>query len=512
MINSQSRTAKSIKNSTYALIFFCIEFALKFFSRSVFLKILGDEILGLNSTMMNLLQFLNLAELGIGAAVGFTLYKPIADNDDTSIDEIIQLNGFLYKRISWIVAGGAIVLMCFFPWIFSKTHLPLWYSYATFLVFLLGLLLNYSVNYKQILLSASQLDYKILYSYRSFLILKVLVQIIVVELLPHPYVWWLVTEGVFTVIASISLDITVRKSFKFLGSKRTTYIQLKQKYSVILTKIKQVFYHKICGFILTQTSPLIIYGFLSLTVVTLYSNYMIIVSGVTLLFNSVFNSMMGAIGNLVAENNIQKTVNVFFEIFSIRFLVTAFCCLGILIIAAPLITIWIGPQYVLSNVTTGIIVATLFISLTRTTVDSFLNAYGMYQDVLSPVIEAILNIGCSILLGYYYGLNGILCGTLFSLLGVVFLWKPYFLFRWGFKMPIKSYIIVYMKHFLAIIITVLLWYICFKTFIHDVSANYFAGFCLFTMLNVFVVGGGLLFSTFLFKLQAINTIKRFLKR
>ena len=187
MSSKDSRTTKSIKNSTVALIFFCVDFILKFYSRGIFLKTLGDEILGLNSTIMNLLQFLNLAELGIGAAVGFTLYKPIAYNDTETITEILHLNGHLYRRIALLVGLGASIIMCFFPIIFKKTDLSLWYIYSTFLVFLLGLILNYCINYKQILLSASQMDYKIQYSYKSCQIAKVIIQIIAVELLPYPY-------------------------------------------------------------------------------------------------------------------------------------------------------------------------------------------------------------------------------------------------------------------------------------------------------------------------------------
>ena len=166
-MQGKSRTEKSFKNSIVALGFYVLNLVLQFFSRKIFLEYLGTEILGLNTTAMNLLQFLNLAELGINVAVGFTLYKPLHDNDRESVNEIVTLQRFLYRRIAFIIIIAAAVLMCFFPMIFSKIALPLWYAYASFGVLLFSALLGYFVNYKQTVLTANQEDYKVFYSYKS---------------------------------------------------------------------------------------------------------------------------------------------------------------------------------------------------------------------------------------------------------------------------------------------------------------------------------------------------------
>lgn len=511
MLPKESRTTKSIKNSTVALIFFCIDFILKFYSRSIFLKTLGDEILGLNSTIMNLLQFLNLAELGIGAAVGFTLYKPIARNDTETITEIIHLNGHLYRRIALLVGLGALFIMCFFPIIFKKTDLSLWYIYSTFLVFLIGLILNYCMNYKQILLSASQMDYKIQYSYKSCQIVKVISQIIAVELLPYPYIWWLVIEGVFSYISALALNIMVKKNFPYIGNINKSYKDLKLKYKSIINKIKQVFFHKICGFILTQTSPLIIYAYLSLSIVTLYTNYLIIITGITQLMNAVFNSMTNAIGNLVTESNLDRIMSVFYEMFSLRFYIASVCCVSLLALIKPFIILWVGSEYILPNSTLYIIVAILYISLTRTTVDAFLNAYGMYQDIASPIIEAIINLGMAIILGAHWGLNGIITGTLISLFLVVFLWKPYFLYKKAFKKPIFGYIRNYINHLLILIMSFFIWkYIINKLDIeYNVNNLWFFLRLAILSMSIFII----VFTSIMLicKMPILNTIKRFIK-
>lgn len=439
-MGEESRTRKSVKNSVVALAMYFINLVLQFYSRKIFLDYLGTEVLGLNTTVTNLLQFLNLAELGIGAAIGVTLYRPIYDNDRDAINEILTLNGHYYRRIAMIVIAGAAALMCFFPWIFSKMELPLWYAYASFGVVLLSALLSYFVNYRQVLLSADQKDYKIQYGYRSVMIAKVACQMLAVRFMPDPYIWWLVFEAIFAVVAAYNLNRIIKKTYPYLREAEVPLPELKKRHPSLITKIKQVFFHKLGGFALTQSSPLIIYAYATLTLVAYYGNYQMLVVAITALINSVFNSMAGAVGNLVAAGDRDHSLSVFDELFSLRFLVVTTVCVGYVMISSPLVSLWLGSQYVLEPVTVLLITINMFLTLNRTTVDNFLFAYGLFADIYAPVVETILNIGLSVLLGYYYGLNGILSGVCISLIVVIFLWKPYYLFSRGFALPITRYL------------------------------------------------------------------------
>ena len=445
-MQSESRTAKSIKNSSIGLIFYFINFVLQFFSRKIFLDYLGTEILGLNTTVTNLLQFLNLADLGIGSAVGFSLYKPFYDKDEQTINEIVALQGKLYRRVAYIVIAGSALLMCFFPRIFAKMPLPLWYAYASFGVLLFSNLLGYFVNYKQILLSADQKSYKIQYSYKSVVLVKTLFQILVIRYWGNGYIWWLILEIVFAVLSAFSLNRTVTRTYPFLTSCTMRLKELNEKYPAIQTKIGQVFFHKIGGFSLSQTSPIIIYAFASLSLVALYGNYMLIVTGLTYFVSSITNGLMASVGNLVAERKNELIMSVFEELFSVQFLIACIMSFGMMTLAQPFIALWIGKEYLLPISTLSIITAILFIQVSRLTVDTYLSAHGFFSDIWAPVIEATLNIGLSILLGYFYGLNGILSGVLISLIVIVWGWKPLFLFRFKLKYGLLQYIVMYVKH------------------------------------------------------------------
>lgn len=490
-MNAASRTNKSIQNGKIAMLYYVANMLLGFYSRKVFIDYVGIEVLGLNQTAQNLLGFLNLAELGIGSAIAFTLYKPIAHNDENSINEIISVQGWLYRRIAIIIGLGAIVLMAFFPLIFKDISLPLWYAYASFGVFLYSSLLTYFVNYKQILLSASQLEYKIIYSYNFVILIKSAIQILCMIYLPYPYVWWLLLQIVFSTIASYNLNYHIQKIFPFLKTAIGDGKRLAKKYSVITTKIKQLFFHAVGGFVLTQMSSLLIFAFVDLKMVAIYGNYMLIANCLRMLFNSVFTGITAGIGNLQTEENNEKSLRIFKEIFSVKFLLITTILFTFYEFSNPFMGIWIGKELILSKSTLLIIVLTLYIILSRTTVDSYIYAKGMFQDIWAPIIEAILNIGLSILLGYYFGINGVLFGALISLIIVVFLWKPYFLFKKGLNMSLAIYVKLNVVHFVSFGLTAFVTLLILKPMLSNAPTTYIACFfqaLIFAVVNILLLG------------------------
>ena len=446
-----SRTYKSIKNSLVALIIFLINLLIQFFSRKIFIDKLGTEVVGLNTTATSLLQFLNLAELGVGGAVISTLYKPLSNKNYEEINEIISLQGWLYRKIASVVVGGSLILMLFFPFIFDKMELPLWYAYATYSVLLFSSLLSYFFNYKQIVLSADQQEYKIQYSYRIVLLLKLIVQIFAVSSLEKGYIWWLALEVVFAVMASVVLNITIQRTYPKLKTTISKGKTLSKKHPTVTTRIKQFFFHKIAGFALTQTSPIIIYAYTTLTMVAVYGNYMIIINGALSLLNAIFNGMASSVGNLVAEGDRKRILKVFNELIVSRFFLVGTCTFLIYELADELITYWLGADMLLEHTTVFLIVTLFFLNTIRSVVDSFINAFGIFRDIWAPLVEALLNISLSILLGYHFGINGILTGVIISLLLIVYIWKPYFLFHYALQIPLIEYVKIFVRVMLIMI-------------------------------------------------------------
>ena len=463
----ESRTIKSIKNAKIALVFYFLNLVLSFISRKVFIDYLGAEILGLNTTVVNLLSFLNLAELGIGSAIAYTLYKPLSTKSTNEINEIVSIQGWLYRVIAYIVIVAACILMCFFPLIFEKTELPLWYAFSTFIVLLISSLLGYFTNYKQIVLTANQKEYKVIFCVQGIKVVKVIFQVIAISYFDNGYIYWLLIECSAAFIVAYVLNIIVKKEYPWLQTNPKLGKSVRNKYPEIIIKTKQLFLHKIAGFVLGQTSPLIIYAYSSLTLVAVYGNYLLIVTGISVFINSLFSSMTAGVGNLVAECNSVKVQSVFWELYSFRIWISSVVCFGVYELSASFVSLWLGHEYVLSTIPFVLIVVYAFISLTRI-VDIFLAAYGLYQDIWAPVAEATLNLGLSILLGYYYGLSGILSGVIVSLFIIVLIWKPYFLFRYGFKESSKKYWLNYLKYIFLILLS-FLFSIMIKNIVVDID-------------------------------------------
>ena len=444
-----TRTWNSIRNSTVAVLLQFISLLIGFFSRKIFLDYLGTEVMGLNSTAASLLGFLNIAELGIGAAISVTLYKPIFQEDRQTIKEIVALQGWLYRKIAWFIIIGSAVLMCFFPSIFSKMELPMWYAYATYAVLMFSSLLGYFVNYKQILLSADQKEYKIQFSFRLISIFKMVAQALAVKFLANPYIWWLSLEVVFAITASYFLNRVIYKDSPYLKGKVPKAGELRHKFPDVVTKVKQMFFHKIGGFVLGQTTPIIIYAYASLTLVALYGNYMIITNNLNYLMGAMLAGLGGSVGNMIAEGNKTLILKVFKELFSSRFLAVMVCSICIWFLADPFICVWLGADYLLDRTTLLLIIMIFFLGAMRVVVDTFLNSYGMFWDIWAPIVESLLNLGFSIALGHYYGLHGILCGVIISQLLIIYTWRPYFLFAKGMKESLWIYIVLFIKHLLA---------------------------------------------------------------
>lgn len=446
-MNQESRTYKTLINSVVALSFYALTFFLSFFSRRILLAQLGPDLLGLNTTTGSLLSFLNLAELGIGTAVAFTLYKPLQEKNIEKINEIVSLQGWFYRKVAYFIIAGSVVLLFFFPRIFAKTDLPMWCAVASYMVLLFSSLLGYFINYRQIVLSANQQQYKLHFSSGAINIIKVIAQLVVVSVFEeNKYVWWLVVEVVFTILSSLALNWMIKKTFPELNTNVSDGPELSKKYPVILTKVKQLFVHKIGAVALNQTSPVIIYAYASLSLVTCYGNYLVITRGISTVLNAIFNSMNAGVGNLIAEGNKERIVSVFRELFASRFLIISTSCYCIFVLSSSFIGLWVGEEYVLNHLVVVLIIFLFYISTSREVVDSFLNGYGLFHDIWAPAVEAGVNIGCSILFGRFWGLAGILSGVLLSQVLIILIWKPYFLFREGFKRPVSEYIIMYFKH------------------------------------------------------------------
>lgn len=435
----ENRTTKSIKNANVAMFYYFVQLILAFWSRRTFFDYLGSEILGLDTTVGNLLAVLNLAEMGIGASVGYFLYKPIYCRDFNEINKIVALQGWIYQKIAYCIIMASCVLMLFFPIIFEKSDIPLWYPYATFITMLVGSLLGYFFNYRQIVLFADQKGYKLSGVTQGAQAILKIVLIIGLPMVSSPFIFYLSINLIGHIFGCVWLEWLIRREYPWLSYKRVNGRLLFKEYPTIIKKTKQVFIHRISGTILGEATPLIMYTFSSLTTIAYYGNYSLIVSNLSKLLNSVFSSTGAGVGNLIASGDKHKQLQVFWELFDSRlcFAWTIIYCLYFLI--SPFVSVWLGEEYILSPALVVIILFRTAISINRSTVDLFIWGHGMYQDIWATICEAILNLILALFLGCFFNIEGVLAAGIISQTLFIGLWKPYFLFSRGFGVSSSMY-------------------------------------------------------------------------
>ena len=412
-------------------------------SRTIFLKSLGSNFLGLIGTLQNILGLMNLAELGLGAAISFALYKPLQENKKTDISDIISLFGFFYKKIGVFVFGAAIILSAFFPLIFRNSPVSYGVVYSAFYTFLFSSLLSYFVNYTQILFVADQKNYLVAAYFQTANILKILLQMALTWKYGNPYIW-IAIELSFGILYSLILRWKVRQVYPWLKTCTRNGAALKRQYPDILIRTKQVFIHKIKDFLLMQSDQIFVFAFVSLSMVAYYGNYTLITTRITGLFTTTMDSITAGIGNLIAEGNRPRILSVFWELMAFRYFlagIIVFCSYHLI---NSFISLWLGSEYILENSIVVLLMIYVFIMITRGTVDMFNTAFGLYADTWAAWTEVILNVGITVATAFYLGINGILLGKIISTALIIVLWKPYYLFSRGLQ---TSYLLYWKKTF-----------------------------------------------------------------
>ena len=448
---NESRVKKTMLNAKVNLICYFASFITAFFTRKILLDQLGAEFIGFTGTIGSLLSFLNLAELGIGTAIGYVLYKPIADGDKFKINEIISVLGYLYHKIGYIILGIGIVTSFFLPLIFPNTTFSWYVIYFGFYAYLTSSLIGYFANYKASLLSADQRNYIVTGYFQLTTTTKVILQMILALYL-RSFIVYLLIELFFGIINSIILNWKINKTYPWLKSEVKLGRKLFKKYPEITTYTKQIFAHRVGGVVQGQLTPFLIYSFVSLPVVALYTNYTLLTQKIESLISATINSTGAAVGNLIAEGDKEKILKVFKELLSLRVFIASIVAACIFQFSSQFIGVWLGEQYILEGHTVALIAILSGLNISRGVLDQFCYGSGLFADVWAPYAESLIMAIFAITGGYLWGLPGVLLGPLASIIAIIFIWKPYYLFSRGFKISVWKYWQIFGSHLVVAIV------------------------------------------------------------
>lgn len=447
MAEQESRVKKTLLNARVNLIFYFLTLLLSFFSRKIFLDNLGADFLGLTGTLGNILGYLNLAELGIGSAIGYLLYQPLFDHNEEKICDIISVLGYLYRSIGLFILGAGILISLFLPWIFPDrtTGFSLPLIYFAYYSFLTSSLIGYFLNYKSTLLGADQKNYVIAGYFQTGNIIKTLLQM-ALAYYTQSYYLWLAIELTFGVIYSVILNWKINQTYPWLKTRIKEGKSLLKQYPDVIIKTKQLFLHKIAASITLQSYNIIIYAVASLSAVTLFGNYTTILGKITSLISTALGSSGASVGNLAAQGNTEYTRRVYWEMAALTSYIGGIVLFGMVEFSNPFIDIWLGSKYELALWIMMPFFIKIYCDYTTSNLGTFLYAHGLFYDVWAPFVEAIICLAVSVTAGIYWGLFGVLLGSMTSNLIINVGWKSYFLFTKGLRLGWHRFWFFYLKY------------------------------------------------------------------
>lgn len=443
-MSNNSRTKAALMNSSVATITQIINLVLNFVSRTFFIKILGEQILGLNGLFVNLLNILAFAELGIGSAITFSLYLPLAKNDILQIQALMQLYRKTFHIIALIIFIAGVGIMPFLPrMIAGNPHVG--NIFLAFSLFLANSVFSYLWSYKRSIFIASQRGYVNGLNQMIFNFAMQVVQIIFLFLTESYYIY-LIIQIVFTIASNLQISRLANKEFPYLRSKKRLKVDSKTL-EYLKKNILGMISSKIGGVVVFGTDNVIISSFIGLAAVGKYSNYTLVLNGVNAIIGQLVNAVTPSIGNFKIEKSRTEQTKLFYQYTQLNAYIVFLSSIMLSLMFPSFIRIWIGSEYQLSNSLTTIIVVGFFINGLRNSNLNFMNAYGTFWEMrYKSIWEAISNLLFSLILIKYtnLGIGAVVLGTIGANLVVNSWWEPLIVLKHGIKMADLKYIKLYL--------------------------------------------------------------------
>lgn len=437
-----SRTLNSIKNLFSGMGNKLISLILVFISRKIFITYIGIEYLGISSLFSNILSILSLADLGFGIAMGYSLYRPLAENNCEEISALIHI----YKKIYNIVAAVIFVIgLSLIPFLNDIVHLDhdIRHLEIYYILFLLQTTISYLFVYKATIITADQKNHIVNNVALITNIIKTLLQILLV-IMTKNYTVYLIIQLIFVLVNNIWISRKADEIYPFIKTKSRIKGEYKKE---IYNNFKSVFLYKISGTFMNSIDSICISSICGTVILAYYTNYLIISTNISVIISIVFGSFTAGIGNLIVNGSYERRYEVFREIQVISYYLSSVTLIGFLFLAQDFIKLWLGEQYVLEGLVMSAVAWDLYLGTSFQPLWTFREASGLYMKTkYIMLIAAGLNVILSIILGKMMGVAGVIIASILCRLFTYFWYEPKLLYRNYFGRSSIYYFIGYFKN------------------------------------------------------------------
>ncbi len=433
------RTKNATRNIIWGVTEKIITILLPFTTRTILIKVLGAEYLGLNSLFTSILQVLSISELGISSAIVFSMYKPIAEDNNELLSALLNLYRKVYVIIGTVILTAGLAIMPFLPRLIAGENDTNVNIYVLYLVYLSNTVLSYFLfAYKQALFSAYQRNDLI--SKRSALVSFISngLQIALLLIFKNYYLYVIIIP-VATIITNILNALLAKKMYPNVKCKGLVSASEKKE---IKKRIVGLLSFKIYGVVYTSVDTIVISSFLGLIPLAIYNNYFYVQTAISGFLTIITASITAGIGNKMITNSKEDNYVDFMNFTFINGWISSWCAVCLVVLYQHFMKTWVGED--LSFPFATMVLVVLFFYLSRVTTMSFTyrEAAGLWwQDRFRPLVATGVNLLLNIVLVRFIGMNGVLLSTVVCTVFINVPWGTIVLFNNYFKRSPKEYFV-----------------------------------------------------------------------
>lgn len=499
------RMRNSVLNGLSNLIVNLTITVLSFVVRTIFLRTLGEQCLGLDGLYTNILSFLSLAELGFSASVSFSLYEPLAKKNFQKVSALMYYFKRVYQTIALTIMIVGILVLPFLGFM-VKEYTVSYNIYFIFVLYLINTASTYLTSYSTILLEADQKIFKITKIKLVFNLLTYGLQLFVLFYFKN-FVWFLIIQFGCRFLERILTHRFIKKAYQEVDFYKKQTLEKEEK-DKIKTNIKGIILHQVGNYAVNGTDNILISSIVNIATTGIYYNYASVVAILRNLIGSIISATTSSFGNLNVLEKSDVKKNVFHLINFVCLFLVGFVLVGLYFCINPFITLWLGEKYVLNTLCIIIICANFYLNVIMLPITAVKNSSGLYYvDRYIPIAQAVINLVVSIVLGSKFGLLGILLGTTISYLCTVSVTKPFIIYKYVFQSNCIEYFIQIFKNILLIVLAILLSH----SILHFITFhNTFLLFIINGLVSVLIYG--LLFLLFYLKSYEFQYFVKLVKK
>lgn len=408
-MNFTNRNTLLKLNSVASLIFQLVTLVCGFILPRLIIGYYGSAVYGLISSITQFLGIITLCELGMGAVVPASLYKPLANKDYDAISKVVVSSEKFYRKIAGLMILYVIGLTFLYPMIvdeFSSLYtasLIIIIASSTFAQYYFGI--TYSL-----LLTADQKQFITYIVNGSTIIFNLVFSFLLIKWGCSIHIVKIVSSLIF-IIRPIFYSIYIRRNYILNKHIKYDVEPIKQKWNGVAQHLAYAVQEKTGVVVLTIMA--------TLEAVSIFSVYFLILNGLRGLIYSVTSSLTSFLGNILAKGEKETLVRNFFRIEWAMHTITLLFFSSAAILVVPFVTVYTAgvtdTNYIVP-VFPFLMCAAVACRCLQLPYNIVIQAAGHFRETQnSAIIEPVIDIVISVLFVGKYGLNGVAFGMLISI-------------------------------------------------------------------------------------------------